>query len=25
LGLTQPPLWWVPGLLPRGKVGGVWH
>ena len=22
---TQPPIQWVPGLFPRGKVAGVWR
>ena len=25
LGPTQPPIHWVLGLFPRGKVAGAWH
>ena len=24
-GPTQPPIQWVPGLFPRGKVAGAWR
>jgi len=25
LGRIQPPIQWVPGLFPRGKVAGAWR
>jgi hypothetical protein len=25
LGLTQPPIQWVPGTVPGDKAAGTWH